>query len=317
MRNHTGTHVLHRALRNVVGERARQAGSLVHPDYLRFDFPFDRALSAEELRGIEAEVRRIIREDRPVSVEWMTMAEAQAAGADAFFDEKYGEQVRTIRVEGYSHELCGGTHCRSSGQIGAFVITGERSIGSGQRRIEALTGEGADAWLDDRIALLERVAEQAGATSVDALPDRVAALQEELRESRRRLRAGARGGLPRPAELARMAETIGDGVRLVAYAGPYDDVAALKGAARDVRGALGSGVIALALDGPEPQLFVTVSDDLVDRGLSAGALVSAAAPAIDGKGGGRPGMAQGKGSRREGVDDALVAVREAVAEAIG
>jgi alanyl-tRNA synthetase len=103
----------------------------------------------------------------------------------------------------------------------------------------------------------------------------------------------------------------------VAYAGPYDDVAALKGAARDVRGALGSGVIALALDGPEPQLFVTVSDDLVDRGLSAGALVSAAAPAIDGKGGGRPGMAQGKGSRREGVDDALVAVREAVAEAIG
>ncbi len=137
MRNHTGTHLLHRALRNVVGNQARQAGSLVHPDYLRFDYPFDRALTDDEKHAIEAEVRRIVREDRPVSIEWMTMAEAQAAGADAFFDEKYGERVRTIRVEGFSHELCGGTHCRASGQIGNFVITGERSIGSGVRRIEA------------------------------------------------------------------------------------------------------------------------------------------------------------------------------------
>ena len=115
MRNHTGTHLLHRALRNVVGERARQAGSLVTPDYLRFDFPFDRGLTDDEKRAIEREVRRVVREDRPVSVEWMTMAEAQDAGADAFFDEKYGERVRTIRVEGFSHELCGGTHCRASG----------------------------------------------------------------------------------------------------------------------------------------------------------------------------------------------------------
>ena len=140
MRNHTGTHLLHRALRNVVGESARQAGSLVHPDYLRFDYPFDRALTDDEKRAIEAEVRRIVRDDRPVSIEWMTMAEAQAAGADAFFDEKYGDKVRTIRVEGFSHELCGGTHCRASGQVGNFVITGERSIGSGVRRIEAVTG---------------------------------------------------------------------------------------------------------------------------------------------------------------------------------
>ncbi len=140
MRNHTGTHLLHRALRNVVGERARQAGSLVTPDYLRFDFPFDRGLTDEEKREIERQVRGAVRDDRPVSVEWMTMTEAQAAGADAFFDEKYGDRVRTIRVEGFSHELCGGTHCRASGQIGGFVITGEKSIGSGMRRIEAVTG---------------------------------------------------------------------------------------------------------------------------------------------------------------------------------
>jgi len=120
MRNHTGTHLLHRALRNVVGERARQAGSLVTPDYLRFDFPMDRGLTDDELRAIEAEVHRIIRDDRPVTVAMMTMAEAIEGGADAFFDEKYGETVRTVRVQDYSFELCGGTHCRATGQIGGF-----------------------------------------------------------------------------------------------------------------------------------------------------------------------------------------------------
>ncbi len=114
MRNHTGTHLLHRALRNVVGERARQAGSLVTPDSLRFDFPFDRALTDDETHAIEDEVHRIIREDRPVSIAFMSMSEAIEGGADAFFDEKYGETVRTIRVQDYSFELCGGTHCRAS-----------------------------------------------------------------------------------------------------------------------------------------------------------------------------------------------------------
>src|SRR6185503_9950296 len=146
MRNHTGTHLLHRALRNVVGEGARQAGSLVTPDGLRFDFPLDRALTPDEIHAIQDEVRRVIREDRTVTPSHMSMQEAIDAGADAFFDEKYGETVRTIRVDGYSHELCGGTHARATGQIGGFVITGERSIGSGMRRIEALTGAGADAW---------------------------------------------------------------------------------------------------------------------------------------------------------------------------
>jgi alanyl-tRNA synthetase len=313
MRNHTGTHVLHRALRNVVGERARQAGSLVHPDYLRFDFPFERALSSDELRAIEAEARRIIREDRPVSVEWMTMADAEASGADAFFDEKYGEKVRTVRVEGYSHELCGGTHCRNTGQIGAFVITGERSIGSGTRRIEALTGEGADAWFGGRVAILERLAGLVGATSTDAIEDRVVALRDELRETRRRLRAGG-GGLPQPSDLAARAESISDGIRMVAYSGPFESIEALKGAAKDVRAALGSGIIALVQDADEPQLFVTVSDDLVARGFDAGALLREAMAALDGRGGGRPQMAQGKGTRREGIAEALAAIRAAFAK---
>jgi alanyl-tRNA synthetase len=315
MRNHTGTHVLHRALRNVVGESARQAGSLVTPDYLRFDFPFDRALTKDELLAIQAEVRRIIREDRTVTPSYMTMQEAIDAGADAFFDEKYGETVRTVRVDGYSHELCGGTHCRATGQIGAFVITGERSIGSGMRRIEALTGAAADAWLDARVATLDAAAEVAGAQSADALPERIHALQDELRETRRRLKAGEGAGLPKPGELAARAEEVAPGVRLVSFAGPFESIDALKGVAKDVRGSLPSGVIALGLEADEPQIFVTASDDLVSRGVSAGDLVREAVTAIDGRGGGRPEMAQGKGTRADGMDQAMEAIRTALTKA--
>jgi alanyl-tRNA synthetase len=309
MRNHTGTHLLHRALRNVVGERARQAGSLVTPDYLRFDFPFDRALTDDEKRAIEDEVRRVIREDRPVSVEYMTMAQAIEGGADAFFDEKYGETVRTVRVADYSFELCGGTHCRASGQIGGFVITGERSIGSNTRRIDALTGDGADALLRDRLAILDQAATAAGVPLVDALPARIAALQDELREARRRARAGETG-LPKPGELVAGASEVVPGVRLVSFAGPFASIDAMKSVAKDVRAGLGSGVIALGLDADEPQVFVTVSDDLVARGIAAGELVRAAVAPIDGKGGGRPEMAQGRGAKREGLPKALAAVAE-------
>jgi alanyl-tRNA synthetase len=318
MRNHTGTHLLHRALRNVVGERARQAGSEVTPEGLRFDYPFDRALTDDELRQIEAEVRRVGRETRPVTATYMSMAEAVEAGADAFFDEKYGERVRTVRVEGYSHELCGGTHCSNSGQVGSFVITGERSIGSGMRRIEALSGDGADGWLAARVGAMEGTAKMLGAQSVEAVPERVAALQAELREARRRLRAGgsggpaATGGVPRPADLAAQATEVAPGVRLVAYGGPFDTVESMKAAAKDLRGLLPSGVIALGLEADEPQLFVAVSDDLTARGISAGALVQTAVAAIAGRGGGRPEMAQGKGSRREGLPQALASIRDAL-----
>jgi alanyl-tRNA synthetase len=313
MRNHTGTHLLHRALRNVVGNRTRQAGSLVTPDYLRFDFPFERGLTRDEIDAIEDEVRRIIRDDRPVSIAFMSMAEAAAGGADAFFDEKYGETVRTIRVEEYSFELCGGTHCRATGQIGGFVITGERSIGSQMRRIEAVTGAAADALARDRFRALEQATEAVGAQSADTLVPRIAALQDELRETKRRLKAGGAAGIPKPGELVAGADEVSSGVRLVAAAVPYDSMDALNAAARDVSAAMGSGVVALAHDAEEPQLFVTVSDDLVSRGISAGELVTAAMPALGGRGGGRPQMAQGKGTRREGLGQALVELRTRLA----
>ena len=228
------------------------------------------------------------------------MAEAIEGGADAFFDEKYGETVRTVRVQDYSFELCGGTHCRASGQIGGFLITGERSIGSGMRRIEAVTGRAADALVRERFDALERVAAAVGAQSIDDVADRVAALQDELRETKRRLKAGGGAGDPQARRAGRergrgRARASGWSPRPCRSA----SMDALKATARDLSGVLGSGVVALALDADEPQLFVTVSDDLVARGISAGDLVNAAMPALGGRGGGRPKMAQGAGTRRE------------------
>jgi alanyl-tRNA synthetase len=318
MRNHTGTHLLHRALRNVVGDRAKQAGSLVSPDYLRFDFPFDRPVSVDERRAIEDEVRRIVREDRPVAVEYLPLAEAIERGADALFDEKYGETVRTVRVEDYSFELCGGTHCRASGQVGSFVITAERSIGSGMRRIEALTGAGADAYLRARADALERVANLAGATNVDTLPDRITALQEELRDARRKLKAGAAtsgSAVPKPGDLRDRIERL-DGVSVVTLAAPFESPDAMKGYAKDLRSALGPNVIALVLEADEPQVFVTADETAVAKGVSAGELVKLAVAKIDGKGGGRPEMAQGRGTKRDGVGEAIAAIRAGAREAL-
>jgi alanyl-tRNA synthetase len=313
-RNHTGTHVLHRALRNVVGPAARQAGSLVTPEGLRFDYPLDRALAPEERRAIEDEVRRVIREDRPVTPRSMPMADAIAAGADAFFDEKYGEDVRVVEVDGYSRELCGGTHCRATGEIGGFVIVSDRSIGTGMRRIEALTGEGADAFVGRRLAALERVTDALGGGDPSEAAERVVELQQRVRELERRLRSGGSG--PTPARLARAGEEIVPGVRLVAADVPAASMDELKSLARGVRSELGAGIVALALDGDEPQLFVTVSDDLVERGVDAGQLVAAAAPAIGGRGGGRATMAQAKGARRDGIAAALDAIRAAARVAL-
>jgi alanyl-tRNA synthetase len=317
MRNHTATHLLHRALRNAVGPAARQAGSLVAPDYLRFDYPFERALTEDERRRIEDEVRRVVREDRPVTVALLPIGEAIEAGADAFFDEKYGEMVRTVRVADYSFELCGGTHCRASGQVGGFVITADRSIGTGMRRIEALTGDAADAHLRQRAELLAEIAGHLGAQGVEAVPDRIAALEAELREAKRRLRAGSGPGVPKAAELVAAAREVAPGIRLVAQAGPWATIEELKATAKETRSRLPSGVIALGLEADEPQLFVGVSDDLVARGVSAGALVQAGMPHIEGKGGGRPEMAQGRGSRRDGLAAALEAIGAALTAGSG
>jgi alanyl-tRNA synthetase len=214
-------------------------------------------------------------------------------------------------------ELCGGTHCRASGQVGSFVITADRSIGSGMRRIEALTGDAADDHLRQRVDLLARAADRLGAQGAEAILDRIAALEAELREAKRRLRAGAGAGVPKPAELAHAAQEVAPGIWLVARAGAWESIDALKAAAKETRSLIASGVIALALDADEPQLFVGVSDDLVARGISAGDLVRAAMAHLGGKGGGRSEMAQGRGSRRDGLPAALDSIGATLAAGAG
>jgi alanyl-tRNA synthetase len=180
------------------------------------------------------------------------------------------------------------------------------------RRIEALTGDAADDYLRLRVDLLASVADRLGAQGVEAIPDRIAALEAELREAKRRLRAGVGAGVPKPAELAAAAREVAPGIRLVAHAGPWASIDELKAAAKETRALLPSGVIALGLDADEPQLFVGVSHDLVARGVAAGELVRAAMAHLDGKGGGRPEMAQGRGSRRDGLPAALEAISAAL-----
>ena len=205
MRNHTATHLLHRALRNVrqpIG--AARPGRWWRPTTCASTSRSSVRSPTRRRWPIEEQVRTVIRDDRPVSVAYLPMADAIAAGADAFFDEKYGEIVRTVAVQDYSRELCGGTHCRATGQIGGFLITGERSIGSGMRRIEAVTGEAADALVAERFALLEQVVAALGAPDAAQVPARLAEQQARLKELERRLRAGgsagrARAGGGRPA----------------------------------------------------------------------------------------------------------------------
>ncbi|MEX1169001.1 MAG: DHHA1 domain-containing protein, partial [Chloroflexota bacterium] len=170
-------------------------------------------------------------------------------------------------------------------------------------------GAAADALVRARFQALERAAETVGAQSLEAVQARISALQDELRETKRRLKAGGGTGIPKPGELAAGADEVAPGVRLVAAALPFESMDALKAFARDLSAVLDSGVVALALDSEEPQLFVTVSDDLVARGISAGDLVTAAMPAIHGRGGGRPAMAQGRGTRRDGLGQALADLR--------
>jgi alanyl-tRNA synthetase len=297
--------VLHRALRDTLGESARQAGSLVTPDYLRFDYPSDRGLTPEEKHAVEHEVRRVIREDRPVTPEHMSMAQAVDAGADAFFDEKYGETVRTVRVEDYSHELCGGTHCRATGQIGGFIITGERSIGSGMRRIEAVTGEAAEALTEERFRLLEAATAAAGAQTSEQLVTRIGELREEKKKAQPRS-----GLVPTAQAAARTAELLQRGA-FVSMMGGFRSMEELRAWAKEVRGAMKSGVIAAGLDDPEkPQLFVTVSEDLVEQGVDAGELVKDAVSEAGGKGGGKATMAQGRVPEPDALQTALQRLRD-------
>jgi alanyl-tRNA synthetase len=305
-RNHTGTHLLHRALRDVLGEAAKQAGSWVGPEALRFDFPAQSATPREALREVERIVNAQIRRDAPVIPEQMPIERAQELGADMFFGEKYlPEAVRVVQVDGYSKELCGGTHCASTGQIGAFVLTGESSIGAGLRRIEAVTGEAATELIGERLEALRATAELLGEKE-ENVPQRVEALIGRLREAEKAART-PRASASRLDAAAALRDAAEAGkAKVIVQAYPGADATALRDLADDLRGMTGRfvAVVGGASDG-RPSLLVAASRDLVAEGFDSGAIVRGAAGLIGGGGGGRPDLAQAGGKDASRLDEAL------------
>nr|MBA3337337.1 alanine--tRNA ligase [Chloroflexia bacterium] len=307
-RNHTVTHLLHRALRVVLGGETHQAGSLVAPDRLRFDFTSLDQVRPEQLDRVAEMVNHEIMRDTLVSTEVTSYTEAVAAGAMALFGEKYSEEVRVVMIPGFSQELCGGTHVRHTGEIGPFLITQEGSVAAGVRRIEAVTGTAAIELLLGQGRLLETLGRELRVSWTE-LPVQIKLLQDRLRGHEReieRLRGqlvGARAG-----ELLDRAVAV-DGTRVLATRVDAESKDSLRQMGDRLRDSLTSGVIVLGsvIDG-QPSLLSMVTPDLVQRGVRAGDLVREAALLIDGRGGGRPDLAEAGGKDAAKLDDALAAI---------
>jgi alanyl-tRNA synthetase len=319
--NHSATHLLHAALRNALGGHVTQKGSLVAEDRLRFDFSHPKALTAEEIATVEAEVNAEIRHNEQVTTRLMTPDDAIAAGAMALFGEKYGDEVRVLSMGragdgglNYSVELCGGTHVRATGDIGLFRIISESAVSSGVRRIEALTGEAARRWVVGREEALKSVAASLK-TAPEEVEARVASLVEERRrlerelaEAKKQLALGGGGAAAPTAE-----EDIG-GVKFSGQVFQGMEARELRGLLDEAKKRLGSGVAAIvAVNEGKAAFAVGVTDDLTNR-FSAVDLVRAGVAALGGQGGGgRPDMAQGGGPDGGKADEAIAAVRAALA----
>ncbi len=316
-RNHTATHLLHAALRRVLGEHVLQRGSLVAPDRLRFDFSHPQPVTAEELREIEAEVNGAILADEDVCTDYLGYEEAVARGAMALFGEKYGDVVRLVSVPGVSMELCGGTHVRHTGTIGLFRITTETGVASGVRRIEAVTGSAAyDRALEQEARLREAAALLK--TSPDQLSRRIEQLTEENRDLEHRLeRAQRQGAQDLVGTLIDAAGSVG-GTRVIATEVAVATPDELRALGDRLRERLGSGAAVLAAHFPEKTaLFAVVTDDLIGRGVRADALVREVAKLTGGSGGGRPHMAQGGVGDPAQVEAALARATAIVRELLG
>ncbi|MHA1569686.1 MAG: alanine--tRNA ligase, partial [Alphaproteobacteria bacterium] len=322
MRNHTATHLLHAQLRHVLGAHVQQRGSLVAPDRLRFDFSHDEAVAPEELDLIAHNINAAILANMPVTAEWKDLDTAQAEGAMALFGEKYGDEVRTINIwqdDGtrYSYELCGGTHVEHTGIIGSFVFTSEGSVAQGIRRVEALTGHGAEAYIRDKLHTLNSAAGQLG-TTPDALPDRIHALQDDLRAQQQE-NARLRRRVARMEFLEMMNDVSAvNGVSvLVAQVDPTS-ADTLREMTDWFRDQVDSGVIVLGMvaDSGKPQLIAAATPDLKKR-IHAGNIIKAAAQIVGGGGGGRPDMAQAGGKDPEKLGAALDHARGLIEAALG
>ncbi len=312
-RNHTATHLLHRALRQTLGDHAQQSGSEVSPERLRFDFTHLQAVERSELEAIERLVNEKIRENLEVTTTVTDYESAVASGAFAIFGEKYGEEVRMVSAGDYSKELCGGTHLQSTGQMGIFHVMSEGSIGRGLRRIEAVTGRGAEEFIRGRLSLVETMAASLGVTSsemessLNALLDEVDSQRREIRELQRRL---AR------VEMVRLLEEVRDvsGIKVLSAQVEAPGMETLREMTDWLRDKLGSAVIVLgAIMGGKPGFVAAVTPDLVERGVKADTLVREVAAVVGGGGGGRPTLAQAGGTDPQRLGEALSLVPNLVA----
>ncbi|MCM8746633.1 alanine--tRNA ligase [Thermomicrobium sp. CFH 73360] len=311
-RNHTATHLLHAALRRVLGEHALQAGSLVAPDRLRFDFAHHEAVQPVQLRTIEELVNEQIVRNLPVEVRYQPLREALSEGAIALFGEKYGEIVRVVSIDAFSKELCGGTHVSRTGEIGYFLISDETSVASGIRRIEALTGPAAVRAARQIVNVASQTA-QLLHVPVERLPEQVERLQQQLRDQEREIaRLSADLALERAAPLVEHAHRV-DGFRVVSARIEVPSLDVLRRLGDRLRERIGSGVIILgtAIEN-RPTILAMATRDAVQRGVHAGRVVQVVAPLLGGRGGGRADMAQGGGADASRLDEALAAARAEV-----
>ncbi|HEY7788136.1 MAG TPA: alanine--tRNA ligase-related protein, partial [Casimicrobiaceae bacterium] len=315
-RHHTVTHLLQRALKEVAGDGVAQRGSAVFPDRTRFDFESPvGALGKEQRSQVAARVNDLIRADHHIAVEVVPFAEAATRGAVFMQGERYGDIVRVVRF-GPSIELCGGTHVDSTGEIGHFVLLSESAIGAGIRRVEGLVSVAADAY-DNRV---REAAEDAGSqltATIEQLPETVARLSRERRELEKKI-ATLQSQLAgtRAAEYLSKAQDV-DGVPYLAVRADDGDGVNAKDLADSIRAKFGSGVLAVAAgENGKISLVVTVSADLVKRGVSAKDVFGAIAPHVDAKGGGGPALAQGAGKNGAGVEAGFAAVPPVIRSAL-
>jgi len=318
-RNHSATHLLHYALRKVLGAHAQQKGSLVGPDRLRFDFTHGKPLDSDELRRIEDLVNAKILVNAPIETQVLPIEEARKSGAMAIFEEKYGDVVRVLTMTPDSIELCGGTHARATGDLGLFKILSEQGIAAGVRRIEAATGWNAVAWVRGVEDTVHRAAKalKTGGADLAEKAEKVMAnqrdLEKQVAELTRKLAMGGGGGVD--AMLSKATEV--KGVKVLALRTEVGDAAALREMAEQLRDKLGEGVVVVgAAAGPKVALVATVSKGLTSR-IKAGDLIRPVAKIVGGSGGGRPDMAQAGGSDPSKIDDAIAHVAEAVNQLLG
>jgi alanyl-tRNA synthetase len=313
-RNHTATHLLQMALRRVLGEHVQQRGSLVSPHRLRFDFSHLKALTSKQIAEVNRIVNEEIRRNLPVYDEVVPYKEAIEAGAIALFDEKYGDTVRVLKIGKpfISAELCGGTHVSATGEIGLFHIISESSIGAGLRRIEAVTGRGAEEYFAERLSDLEHIAKSL-ATSPEEARGKVSGLAGELEQERKQRLALERELAKKTAEsLLTQAEVI-KGVKLLAAKVPSSRMEILREMSDLLRDRLNSAIVVLGtVYEDKPAFLAAVTPDLVAKGYDAGKIVKQVAAVTGGSGGGRPNLAQAGGKDKKKLDQALKLVKSLI-----